>query len=121
MNFTVQLLLSQLFLGAGILASNAGALYAKCLSLKSNLDLENTTIVDVSYLPAGGKLAPGTHGQCPDTVIDSVSVALCRVQFFTNTSESSIVYGEAWLPDEWHGRFLGAGNGGLGGCAYLFW
>ncbi|KAJ7285169.1 tannase and feruloyl esterase [Mycena rebaudengoi] len=117
MHFTVQLL-SQLFLGSGVLTSNAGALHAKCLSLKSSLDLENTTIVDVSYLSAGGKLVPGTHGQCPDTAFDSVSVPLCRVQFFTNTSESSVVYGEAWLPDEWHGRFLGAGNGGLGGCIF---
>ncbi|KNZ74678.1 putative feruloyl esterase B-2 [Termitomyces sp. J132] len=33
-----------------------------------------------------------------------------------NTTSTSAVHAEAWLPDTWFGRFLGLGNGGLGGC-----
>ncbi|KAJ7857312.1 tannase and feruloyl esterase [Mycena olivaceomarginata] len=64
-----------------------------CLALRSSLNLENTTIVDVSYVPAGSKVT--TLGTCAKTAHYN---------------------GEAWLPDEWYGRFLGLGNGGLGGC-----
>ncbi|KAJ7207158.1 tannase and feruloyl esterase [Mycena pura] len=83
-----------------------------CLSLRSRLHLENTTIIDISYVPGGSKVPP--LGTCTTTA--NVNVPLCRVQFFTNTSDQSSVHAEAWLPDEWHGRFLGLGNGGLGGC-----
>ncbi|KAJ7857316.1 tannase and feruloyl esterase [Mycena olivaceomarginata] len=83
-----------------------------CLALRSSLNLENTTIIDVSYVPAGSKVT--TLGTCAKTA--HVSAPLCRVQFFTNTTTTSVVHGEAWLPDEWYGRFLGLGNGGLGGC-----
>ncbi|KAJ7637233.1 tannase and feruloyl esterase [Mycena polygramma] len=79
---------------------NLGKHHTACLSLKSSLNLENTTVRDVSYVSAG------TQG---------ASVSLCRVQFSTRTSDTSSVDAEAWLPDEWHGRFLGVGNGGLGG------
>ncbi|KAJ7857303.1 tannase and feruloyl esterase [Mycena olivaceomarginata] len=85
-----------------------------CLALKSSLNVENTTIMDVSYVPAGSKVA--TFGTCDADGSADVSESLCRVQFFTNTSTTSVVHGEAWLPDEWYGRFLGLGNQGLGGC-----
>ncbi|KAL0564686.1 hypothetical protein V5O48_017353 [Marasmius crinis-equi] len=32
------------------------------------------------------------------------------------TSPTSKIYMEAWLPKSWTGRFLSTGNGGLGGC-----
>ena len=32
------------------------------------------------------------------------------------TSEASSIILEAWLPSDWNGRFLSAGNGGLAGC-----
>ncbi|KAJ6571670.1 tannase and feruloyl esterase [Mycena capillaripes] len=89
-----------------------GERHTTCLSLKSSLSIENTTIIDVSYVPAGSTV--GTIGTCDKTA--DVNAPLCRVQFFTNTTETSVVYAEAWLPDEWYGRFLGVGNGGLGGC-----
>ncbi|KAJ7207190.1 tannase and feruloyl esterase [Mycena pura] len=86
-----------------------------CLSLGSRLHLENTTIIHVSYVPGGSKVHTlGTSRTCAPTAI--VTVPLCRVQFFTNTTDTSSVHAEAWLPDEWYGRFLGLGNGGLGGC-----
>ncbi|GLB45545.1 putative tannase and feruloyl esterase [Lyophyllum shimeji] len=36
--------------------------------------------------------------------------------FVVNTTSTSSVFAEAWLPDTWYGRFLAVGNGGLGGC-----
>jgi hypothetical protein len=87
---------------------------AKCLSLKSMLDLENTTIMDVSYHSEATQVTP--YGSCGLNAAN-VPVPLCRVQFVTKTSESSVVHAEAWLPDEWYGRFLAVGNSGLGGCA----
>ncbi|KAJ7479847.1 hypothetical protein FB451DRAFT_1239987 [Mycena latifolia] len=53
------------------------------------------------------------HKSCLST---ATTAPLCRVQFYTNTSKTSGIYGEAWLPDEWYGRFMGLGNGGLSGC-----
>lgn len=45
-------------------ANNGGdaALRAKCLALKSGLTLENTTILDVSYLPVASGIS--TLGTC---------------------------------------------------------
>ncbi|KAF7363672.1 Carboxylic ester hydrolase [Mycena sanguinolenta] len=87
---------------------------AKCLALKSSLNLDNTTILDVAYVLGGTTV--NTTGPCVDEA--RVSVPLCRVQFSTQTSPTSAIRAEAWLPDEWHGRFLGLGNGGLGGCIF---
>ncbi|KAJ7243166.1 tannase and feruloyl esterase [Mycena haematopus] len=84
----------------------------RCLSLKSALFLENTTILDISYVSAGSTIK--LHGNCLSKAF--VTAPLCRVQFSTNTSDTSSVRAEAWLPDEWYGRVLGTGNGGLGGC-----
>lgn len=89
---------------------------AKCLSLKSGLTLENTTILDASYVSAGSTVQP--HGNC-GVPKASVNAPLCRVQFSTNTTSSSSIRAEAWLPDEWYGRFLAVGNAGLGGCAFF--
>jgi feruloyl esterase len=106
--------LSKLLTGSLLLFSSwiPGEHRTACLALRSSLNLENTTIIDVSYVPASSKVT--TLGTCAKTA--HVSVSLCRVQFFTNTTTTSVVHGEAWLPDEWYGRFLGLGNGGLGGC-----
>ncbi|KAJ7336239.1 tannase and feruloyl esterase [Mycena albidolilacea] len=108
LGFLSNLLTSSLLFSSWI----PGEHHTACLALKSGLNVENTTIIDVSYVPAGSKVA--TLGTCAERA--DVSVSLCRVQFFTNTTTTSVVHGEAWLPDEWYGRFLGLGNGGLGGC-----
>ncbi|KAJ7152596.1 tannase and feruloyl esterase [Mycena crocata] len=89
--------------------------HTTCISLKSMLNLENTTIIDASYLPGDSKVPP--YGPYDETA--NVKAPLCRVQFFTNTTDTSSIHAEAWLPDEWYGRFLGIGNGGLGGCVYI--
>jgi len=47
-----------------------------------------------------------------------VSQDICRVAAFIRTSERSGVQFEAWLPQDWNGRFLATGNGGIGGCKF---
>ncbi|KAJ7717374.1 tannase and feruloyl esterase [Mycena maculata] len=85
--------------------------HAKCFSLKTSLNLENTTILDVSYLPFPSKIA--AKETCEST---TTSVPLCRVQFHTHSSDTSVIHGEVWLPDEWYGRLMALGNRGLAGC-----
>jgi hypothetical protein len=90
---------------------------ADCISLQKSLHLENTTILNTTYIAAPATIT--TPGVCQSTTLVTAS-PLCRVQFRINTTSTSSVYGEAWLPDTWYGRFLLTGNGGLGGCACSF-
>ena len=39
----------------------------------------------------------------------------CRVRYETSCGEGSLIRSELWLPDDWNGRFVGLGNGGLAG------
>lgn len=45
-----------------------------------------------------------------------VTVDLCRITAQVLGSNRSGFWFEVWLPDDWSGRFLATGNGGLGGC-----
>ncbi|KAJ7710634.1 tannase and feruloyl esterase [Mycena rosella] len=102
-------LAAALFLPVYALATQS----AKCLALQHSLHLENTTILNVTYIHAATNIS--TPGVCQSTA-PVTAAPLCRVQFVINTTSSSAVHAEAWLPDIWFGRFLGLGNGGLGGC-----
>ncbi|KAK7050668.1 carboxylic ester hydrolase [Favolaschia claudopus] len=94
---------------AGVLADTE----SRCLALKDSLHLENTTILEVSYIAAPTNVSAA--GSCQSSA--PVTYApLCRVYFVVNTTEASAVHAEAWLPDTWYGRFLGLGNGGYHGC-----
>ncbi|KAJ7249442.1 tannase and feruloyl esterase [Mycena rebaudengoi] len=91
----------------------------KCLALQQNLRLENTTILNVTYITAPTIVT--TLGSCPGLLSAPVTSApLCRIQFVVNTTSTSAVRAEAWLPDTWFGRFMATGNGGLGGCIDYF-
>ncbi|KAF8153585.1 tannase and feruloyl esterase [Mycena galopus ATCC 62051] len=85
---------------------------AKCLALQHSLQLENTTILDVSYVAAPTNVS--TAGSC-QVAAPVTATPLCRVYFVVNTTPTSAVHAEAWLPDIWYGRFMGLGNGGLNG------
>ena len=45
-----------------------------------------------------------------------VSVDLCRMTLEIKTSRISKIAFEAWFPEDWSGRFLATGNGGIDGC-----
>ncbi|KAF7365752.1 Carboxylic ester hydrolase [Mycena venus] len=86
---------------------------ARCLALKNTLQLENTTILDVAYVAAPTNVS--ATGSC-QLYAPVTAAPLCRVYFVINSTATSAVHAEAWLPDTWYGRFLGLGNGGLNGC-----
>lgn len=80
----------------------------RCKDL-SKLDLGVSRIVDAQVTrggfttPDGKRIAP-----LPD---------FCRVVIHTSFSTDSSVNSEVWLPlSDWNGRFLGTGNGGMGGA-----
>ncbi|KAG6864763.1 hypothetical protein C0991_007289 [Blastosporella zonata] len=86
--------------------------HAKTCASLVHLPIENTTVLSATHITRPSNIA--TPGSCQSQAL--VSSSLCRVQLVINTTSSSAVHAEAWLPDIWYGRFLGLGNGGLGGC-----
>ncbi|KAI6354089.1 hypothetical protein MCOR25_008758 [Pyricularia grisea] len=87
-----------------------------CQNLAKGLQIPNSTFVSADFVPANTTLNfPNADPSCtrPSQL---VSVPLCRVQSNITTSTTSGLHFEAWLPQNWTGRFLSTGNGGLGGC-----
>jgi len=90
----------------GICGTPAAA--ATCMSL-TGLRLPHTTITAAQSVAAGTYTAPDT-GEVFDLS------AHCRIAAtLTPTSDSNINI-EVWMPfSDWNGRYLGTGNGGIGG------
>jgi feruloyl esterase len=100
--FPVALLALPLSIGATPAAAGT------CASL-AGLALLDTTITAAEPVPAGTYTAP-------DGRVFADLPAFCRIAAtLTPTSDSNIKI-EVWMPySGWNGRFLGTGNGGLGG------
>ncbi|KAK1220533.1 hypothetical protein PQX77_016701 [Marasmius sp. AFHP31] len=86
-------------------------------SLKSQLDLP-TQFFQASIVAAGSNITfPDVDPSCvPDAPTLVIPSDICRITMQVETSSSSRINMEAWLPRNWTGRFLSTGNGGLGGC-----
>jgi len=108
---------SSLFLILYLLVLRVAAL--DCSALRS-LVLPNATITDAVHLAAATTFNASEDATC---IINTYSntVALCRIRGTANTSSTSSVDFEMWLPDTWYGRVLTAGNAGLGGCKHFFY
>ena len=90
----------------GICATPAAA--ATCMSL-ARLRLPDTTITAAQSVAAGPYTAPDTH-----EVFDLP--ASCRVAATLTPTPDSNINIEVWMPySRWNGRYLGTGNGGIGG------
>ncbi|KDQ55810.1 hypothetical protein JAAARDRAFT_159213 [Jaapia argillacea MUCL 33604] len=72
------------------------------------------SILNTSYYTAGDLVNITNLYSSIDT---SSLPAFCRVELLitTNATANSTANTEVWLPDEWNGRYVGFGNGGLGG------
>ncbi|KAG7052056.1 tannase and feruloyl esterase [Colletotrichum scovillei] len=72
------------------------------------------------YITSGTELALTEADATCGIFTQSVSVNLCRITAQVPTSNRSGFWFEAWLPEDWSGRFLATGNGGLGGCIQYY-
>ncbi|KAH8886149.1 tannase and feruloyl esterase [Thozetella sp. PMI_491] len=111
----------QSFLLSALVVPTCWALAAsrsQCSNIASKIAIANTTVVYASHHSAGEViLLPGTDETCGGPTLNATITAnLCRFVLDTVTSSSSSVHLEAWFPDDWNGRFLATGGGGLGGC-----
>jgi hypothetical protein len=118
------MLIFRLFMG-GLLASptlsqEAGSEQTKKKCKEFRPTIPNVQLEFSEVLSAGSSArlphrdrSCGGPGSSP-----SVSQDVCRVAAFIRTSERSGVQFEAWLPQDWNGRFLATGNGGIGGCKW---
>ncbi|KAF7595565.1 hypothetical protein BBP40_005600 [Aspergillus hancockii] len=87
-----------------------------CQGFAPEKAIDNAHREFTQYVPAETKLGlPWNDASCARPS-QNVSVDLCRVALFVETSSRSGVSMELWLPLNWTGRLLGTGNGGLDGC-----
>lgn len=90
-----------------------------CTALQS-LKLTNATIKNAVHLSPRTTFDASADPTCALPTYNN-TVALCRVRGTVNTSSTSSVDFEMWLPDTWYGRVLAVGNGALGGCKHFFY
>ncbi|KAM5341456.1 hypothetical protein ACJ41O_014487 [Fusarium nematophilum] len=109
-------LLSLLFLSPLVAAATIKDFSKQCSSLAESLTIDGSSAVSSEFIAANTTLNfPNADPTCgrPSQV---VSTNLCRVILKVATSQRSGIRAEVWLPEDWSGRFLSTGNGGLGGC-----
>ncbi len=76
----------------------------------------NTTLVASQYHDEASILQLTGQAKSCGTDNTTITAPLCRIALSVRTSPSSETFFDAWLPDDWNGRFLGTGTGGIGGC-----
>ena len=100
----------------GASAATGGGSASTCNDL--TLDIPNVLLNVTTYYPANATVSLTT----PQSSIYATDLpAFCRLQlvFTTNTTANSTALVEVWLPDEWNGRLLGTGDGGVSGGSEL--
>jgi feruloyl esterase len=91
----------------------------RCLAFQPQDVIVNATRRVVQYVSTGTTLAlPGNDATC-NRKAQAISSNMCRIALSIQTSEQSSIIFEAWLPEDWTGRFLASGNGGLDGCEHM--
>ncbi|EED23097.1 feruloyl esterase, putative [Talaromyces stipitatus ATCC 10500] len=88
----------------------------RCDQLAKEIHIPNVTVNFVEYVANGTNVTladnPPSCGQSNQVVLAD----LCRVAMEVTTSNQSQITLEAWFPENYTGRFLSTGNGGLAGC-----
>src|SRR3989449_7807413 len=94
-------------LGAAVTAATP------CENLAS-LRLADTTITSAVVVPEGPP--PARTGARGGGAAPANIPAHCRVQIVLKPTSDSLINMELWLPTEnWNGKFMGVGNGGISG------
>ena len=90
--------------------------HQQCLSFTPEKYIFNSTREVLEYVATGTNLTfPSNDPSCARGS-QVVAANVCRVALSIPTSNRSSITFEAWLPEEWSGRFLATGNGGIDGC-----
>lgn len=90
----------------------------RCLSFTPEAYIHNSTRHVLTYVAAGTNLTfPDNDPTCARPT-QLVTVNICRVALSIPTSNRSSITFEVWFPEEWSGRFLATGNGGIDGCEF---
>ena len=89
---------------------------SSCASIASTLEIENATVYFSQFVSAGTNLSIPDYNVTCGAPYQAVSADICRIGLYVATSNRSGINMETWLPANWTGRFLSAGNGGLAGC-----
>ncbi|TRM63610.1 Tannase/feruloyl esterase [Schizophyllum amplum] len=89
---------------------------SSCASFIDLIQMDNVTTYATEFIPAGTNITLEQAPSCSDSPSQVVSTDLCRIRMNVTTSERSEIRMEAWFPQNYTGRFLSTGNGGLGGC-----
>lgn len=90
----------------------------KCLAFKPGNRTIGARLNVLQYVAAGTNLTfPDNDVSCA-RASQKVYVDLCRITLEIPTSRTSNISFEAWFPENWSGRFLATGNGGIDGCKY---
>lgn len=111
---------AQLGLGAWasrvVVPRQVGSFEDQCASFApADAGLANATVTNHEFVAAGTNLTLTGNELC-DLATQAVPVDLCRVSLQISTSNRSGVVAEIWMPQEWNGRLVTTGNGGLAGC-----
>ena len=91
---------------------------ARCLAFNPELHVYNSSRNVLTYVAAGTNLTLSDNDPTCNRTSQVVAVDLCRVALSIPTSVRSSISFELWLPEDWSGRLLATGNGGIDGCAF---
>ena len=89
---------------------------SRCLSFTPEAYSYNSSRTVLEYVAAGTNLTFPDNDPTCNRPNQLVTVNLCRVGLSIPTSNRSSISFELWLPENWSGRFLSTGNGGIDGC-----
>ncbi|KAH7100802.1 tannase and feruloyl esterase-domain-containing protein [Auriculariales sp. MPI-PUGE-AT-0066] len=95
---------------------------SRCAALPSAFTTPGLASVETQYVTGGTIVALPTVGVDCQQVFNMAAAEvpapqnLCFVSLAINTSSASTTRLTVWLPDNYNGRFLGTGNGGMSGC-----
>ncbi|OJT07481.1 Feruloyl esterase C [Trametes pubescens] len=98
--------------------TTAGGSEAAC-TRSSPSDIPDVTLTAATYFPANARVdITNLYSFINTTGLP----AFCRVELkiTTNATAGSFANTEVWLPDDWNGRTLTIGNGGVGGGVAVF-
>ncbi|KAJ6072816.1 hypothetical protein N7467_010901 [Penicillium canescens] len=108
-----------LALGSLALASQ-DAFKSKCAKFADQINIPNVKVNFAEFVQGGTNLSLPDNPTSCGVFSQVVSVDLCRVAMAVSTSNSSEITLEAWFPEEYKGRFLSTGNGGISGCIQYY-